>query len=391
MKSFEVIRKDFLQSIEIYINHPYKSHFLSIHHRHRDTGIRRAALLKDYILHCPNLTIMNQLIKHYLERSQELEEVLLNLKLQYKKTITKAEIKVDASLLRGGNKHPSSLWTYVNNVFQQTKNQAPIENNLSIIKNPIFDVFLPVENISKVGNSAASAHVVTRYQDKKNQKINYFVKSLNNDEIGNAIAEVIYAQIWNYFIGDRASKSLLLLSEYDKKIIGIASKGINEFQEYKSINEDQKDYPGLIQILFYVCVLIENDFHICNFGTGLFNGKRCYGKIDHDYIVSFWDTLKYAKFMTEVPHSFQELFKKKSMSSLFFLLESMRFSPVKANSRILALGHKIRPGRPSTVTSHTMMNQIRNRAITRNNQKELEYTINDFILKTRSAQINNFF
>ncbi|MBK2344239.1 hypothetical protein IBE11_04270 [Francisella tularensis subsp. novicida] len=79
------------------------------------------------------------------------------------------------------------------------------------------------------------------------------------------------------------------------------------------------------------------------------------------------------------------------MSSLFFLLESMRFSPVKANSRILALGHKIRPGRPSTVTSHTMMNQIRNRAITRNNQKELEYTINDFILKTRSAQINNFF
>lgn len=232
---------------------------------------------------------------------------------------------------------------------------------------------------------------MTRYQDKKNQKINYFVKSLNNDEIGNAIAEVIYAQIWNYFIGDRASKSLLLLSEYDKKIIGIASKGINEFQEYKSINEDQKDYPGLIQILFYVCVLIENDFHICNFGTGLFNGKRCYGKIDHDYIVSFWDTLKYAKFMTEVPHSFQELFKKKSMSSLFFLLESMRFSPVKANSRILALGHKIRPGRPSTVTSHTMMNQIRNRAITRNNQKELEYTINDFILKTRSAQINNFF
>lgn len=170
MKSFEVIRKDFLQSIEIYINHPYKSHFLSIHHRHRDTGIRRAALLKDYILHCPNLTIMNQLIKHYLERSQELEEVLLNLKLQYKKTITKAEIKVDASLLRGGNKHPSSLWTYVNNVFQQTKNQAPIENNLSIIKNPIFDVFLPVENISKVGNSAASAHVVTRYQDKKIKK-----------------------------------------------------------------------------------------------------------------------------------------------------------------------------------------------------------------------------
>nr|MCX3303563.1 hypothetical protein [Bacillus pacificus] len=102
MKNFEVIRKDFLQSIEIYINHSYKSHFLSIHHRHRDTDIRGAALLKDYILLCPNLTIMNQLIKHYLEKSRELEEVLLNLKLQYKKTITKAEIKVDASLLRGG-------------------------------------------------------------------------------------------------------------------------------------------------------------------------------------------------------------------------------------------------------------------------------------------------
>ncbi|MBK2356332.1 hypothetical protein [Francisella hispaniensis] len=79
------------------------------------------------------------------------------------------------------------------------------------------------------------------------------------------------------------------------------------------------------------------------------------------------------------------------MSSLFLLLESMRFSPVKANSRILELGHKIRLGRPSTVTSHMMMSQFRNKAITRNNQKELEYTINDFILKTRPTEINRFF
>ncbi|EDO65664.1 hypothetical protein BSY87_05875 [Francisella tularensis subsp. holarctica FSC022] len=79
------------------------------------------------------------------------------------------------------------------------------------------------------------------------------------------------------------------------------------------------------------------------------------------------------------------------MSSLFLLLESMRFSPVKANSRILELGHKIRLGRPSTVTSHMMMSQFRNKAITRSNQKELEYTINDFILKTRPAEISRFF
>lgn len=83
MKNFEIIRKDFLQSIDIYINHPHKSHFLNIHHRHSNTGIQRAKLLKDYILYCPTLTIMNQLIKHYLEKSEELEKVLLKLKLQH--------------------------------------------------------------------------------------------------------------------------------------------------------------------------------------------------------------------------------------------------------------------------------------------------------------------
>ncbi|MDE4998966.1 hypothetical protein NAI79_12155, partial [Francisella tularensis subsp. holarctica] len=77
-----------------------------------------------------------------------------------------------------GNKHPSSLWTYVNNVVQQTKNQTPIDNNLSIINNTIFDVFLHVQNISKIGNSTASEHVVNRYKYKKNEKVNYFVKSL---------------------------------------------------------------------------------------------------------------------------------------------------------------------------------------------------------------------
>ncbi|MDE4944949.1 hypothetical protein NAI65_11630, partial [Francisella tularensis subsp. holarctica] len=81
----------------------------------------------------------------------------------YTTTFTKAVINVDASLIRGGNKHPIYLWTYVNNVFQQTKNKTPIENNLSIKNNPIFDVILPVQNISKIGQSTASAHVVTRY------------------------------------------------------------------------------------------------------------------------------------------------------------------------------------------------------------------------------------
>ncbi|MDE5014807.1 hypothetical protein NAI47_12530, partial [Francisella tularensis subsp. holarctica] len=79
-------------------------------------------------------------------------------------------------------------------------------------------------------------------------------------------------------------------------------------KEYKSLSGDQKDFPGIIHILFYVCVFIENVFNICNFGTGLFIGKRCYSKIDHDYIVSFWVALKYGNFMTEVSHNFQDLF-----------------------------------------------------------------------------------
>ncbi|MDE4976323.1 hypothetical protein NAI43_11530, partial [Francisella tularensis subsp. holarctica] len=76
---------------------------------------------------------------------------------------------------------------------------------------------------------------VTRFKDKKNEKVKYFVKSLNINEVVNAIAEVIYAHIWNYFIGNRASKSLLF-STHENKIIGIASKGINDFQEYKSLS-----------------------------------------------------------------------------------------------------------------------------------------------------------
>lgn len=55
------------------------------------------------------------------------------------------------------------------------------------------------------------------------------VKSLainNQKDIENAIAETFYVQVPNYFIKDRASKSLLLSQN---KIVGLASQGLKDF------------------------------------------------------------------------------------------------------------------------------------------------------------------
>ena len=55
------------------------------------------------------------------------------------------------------------------------------------------------------------------------------VKSLainNQKDIENAIAEIFYVQVSNYFIKDRASKSLLLSQN---KIVGLASQGLKDF------------------------------------------------------------------------------------------------------------------------------------------------------------------
>ena len=66
------------------------------------------------------------------------------------------------------------------------------------------------------------------------------VKSLainNQKDIENAIAEIFYVQVSNYFIKDRASKSLLLSQ---KKIVGLASQGLKDFQAYNTIPEEKK-------------------------------------------------------------------------------------------------------------------------------------------------------
>ncbi|MFV9925215.1 MAG: hypothetical protein AB8U93_06260 [Francisella endosymbiont of Hyalomma scupense] len=109
--------------------------------------------------------------------------------------------------------------------------------------------------------------------------------------IDNGIAEVVYAQIWSYLIGERTSESRFVID--NNKIIGICSRGLNGFKEYGKMTDKEKlDTKGLISILVFVYLLMEDYFHIFNYGQADFNRETYFAKIDHDYIVVNWKTMK---------------------------------------------------------------------------------------------------
>ncbi|API87653.1 hypothetical protein [Francisella uliginis] len=307
-------------------------------------------------------------------------------------------IKKEAKILIGGNNTTSSLRTYVNNAYKSIKKRE--EQNTSVLfKSTNIDNDLFTCEESQLGEapkkvSKTSAHEIKVYRGDNNL---FFMKPFNQSSreyqknIDNGIAEVVYAQIWRYLIGERASESRLVTK--NGNIIGICSKGLKGFTEYgKMTNQDKLDTKGLISILVFVYLLMEDDFHIFNYGQMSFENDKdkYFGKIDHDYIVDKWNIL--SKDSTKFKISeLSKVLKSKNLASFINLLSAnSRFNPASGNDFMLRAAHTARAkmsSRKKTTTSRSQAAFFRSNLATRDNVNEFDKTINT--IKQRCNNLEN--
>ncbi|MCF6807180.1 hypothetical protein L3V79_02095 [Thiotrichales bacterium 19S9-12] len=215
---------------------------------------------------------------------------------------------------------------------------------------------------------AKSAHEVKPYvgkDDYPNLKESkgpvYFIKQFNESTIDSqrkdAIAEIAYANIWRFFIGERASESLLVTETDDagkEKIVGLASRGLKGFKPYAGmLNEESlKIPPGFISVLFYTALLMEYDLHKQNIGTSIVDDEEFFSKIDHDYIVAH--LLEVLKSNPELLDKLAKAVAKNSVVDFLDVMDGIRFNPTHKNSPLLIAAHKLRGAifnGPNTATS----------------------------------------
>ena len=159
------------------------------------------------------------------------------------------------------------------------------------------------------------------------------------------------------FIGERASRSLLLV-DGKERICGLCSEGLMGFQSYSTMSPQTKvSTIGLMSILFYTYVLMEDDLHVENFGvselkkSGGSEKLHVYSKIDHDYIVAHWPSMQtkdhslFSNQKYKQEHAlFKRFFNTKGLSAfnvLKSLLNNARFSPLRSNPLALRLFIKL--------------------------------------------------
>lgn len=153
METFARTQHSFLEAVELYIRHPSKAGIFNVIHRHGNEGIKRAKLLQQYILASDDLEQLHQLITGYLDKSPNFESILSIINptaLQDQKNNLKS--KNDALLLKGGNKNPSSLWSYINNFSQKINIATASQSNLFDTNHPIFKVFLQKRTLNTTQN-----------------------------------------------------------------------------------------------------------------------------------------------------------------------------------------------------------------------------------------------
>jgi len=372
-----------IRAVQLYLNNDKKN---SIWHGAK--GNDRARLLLNFIGKCgseDNGRDYNQLIKSYLDKMvtgdliKRIEDKYVIRKCSKVSVfIPTLDFKSIAKSLNTGADRVYSLRTLVANACNAkmgvvdlpcffgapagitppntpitTPHREPLYNNFY---NP--DIAIPLNILKKVpdknGKISKSAHEVEQYKSLNGEL--YFVKRItpedNREEQENInIAEVIYSHIWRWFLGERASMSLLVLEE--ENVIGICSKGLSNFQEYACVTSDKKyRYPGLFSIIFYAYILMENDLHTKNIGImdmvipGGLPNQKVYGKIDHDYIASKWKSHADGDDFSKTFDS--ELVKSllnddvPQPSKFLGLLDKFRFSPGTINSAPLRFGHSAR-------------------------------------------------
>ncbi|MCL9782707.1 hypothetical protein M9194_14825 [Vibrio sp. S4M6] len=388
-----------LTAIRNYLNQPpalRRSKFNpNFHHRHGETGIKRAQLLEKYLMQNTPSPRSSQgssgdrrgAISLEREEFNELLDRQALLLETYKKgkvspallavidgsgLVTDKHIK-DAKLLNGGNSHTSSLRRYVMN--SEVTEEAPPITNKPIGEEIAEDSYLIDRSQLKNtgGDVSQSAHAVTRY---KKDDTYYFGKnfpsadSVSPEELAEtkekALAEVCYSMLWQSFIGDRASSSMFMKNE-NGEIDGICSKGLPGFREYKSCLEDgdAAATPGMLPILVTAFLLEEDDLHSKNIGKCEIDGRQVYGKIDHDYIADKYGTDQQPNFPIE---RLAEFLNSPTPQTADDMGREMRFSPITKNSRLLRMGHAIRNffniGPDTTLGKHHR-NEFYSRSLTR--------------------------
>lgn len=397
------IKNIYFNKINNYIDNPTKSGWLNwqVSHHHGSTGIKRAKLLKSYINRITNEDDLKSLIDAYESQdSYKVFHILKNLNNRNRLILVDKKdydqcIK-DAEFLCGGNESNSSLRRYLKSKTENTRatyRPSNLHGKIdSLSHNDEYSVKSSSLEKEEKDNVVKSAHYVRKF--KKNNT-EYYVKNLTNDEQKeNAIAEVIYSQLWSYFIGERASKSVLVTDDTDS-IVGIASKGIPNFQAYANFKDDTSQPQGIISVLFLSCLLKEQDLHMYNFGKGSFYSEskqkniELFAKIDHDYIIDKWAQ---GDNLSEVnPVKVSELadaINNNDLAKFIGISKSIRFSPSNMNNRMLQLCHKLRnkfTDKPDTTTGNGDAHDFLKNVINKQNTAEF----NDLITRFKSSLSND--
>ncbi|QSH40598.1 hypothetical protein P0136_12435 [Lentisphaerota bacterium ZTH] len=165
-----------------------------------------------------------------------------------------------------------------------------------------------------------------------------------------AVAEVFYAKAWRYLLGKQVSASLIMRGEGAVKPVGICSKGLTDFVEYHDIIRSEEmmheslHIPGLIAITVLAYLLMEDDLHVMNLGWTNVDGKRVFGKIDHDYLTADWKN-NWAQ--NQLVRQFDinyllNFIRRPSYDTLKVMMKRMRFSPGTQNSVLWRTGSYLR-------------------------------------------------
>ncbi|MBU2895162.1 hypothetical protein [Vibrio hepatarius] len=352
---------------------------------HGGGGQVRATILKSYVDNSQPIYI-GRLISEYLSASVSPGTLNKIIKDNSQKDCFK-----HAKILNGGGRNSSSLRTFINSAHTRvTSGDAqftkPYHNKIlegksvppvSIAGNQFI---ILKDNLNKVKDLNSSAHTVTMYQHKSTNEM-YFGKSLTDgsEEKVNALAEVLYSLIWQKFIGDRSSKSLIMIDD-SNKISGICSKGLNQFSELKT-QIGKNGYPtklGLLSIAVLSYLLVEDDLHTKNVGTFNYHGESVFGKIDHDYIVSKFNTHRSHfnnDFNLEILIAY---LVTQDVNILKVILKSLRFSPGTKNSTMLNVGHYLRGmnGGANTTLGRKATRDFYSNYVTIHNKAECEFLKN---------------
>ncbi|MCP3966881.1 MAG: hypothetical protein GY750_05215 [Lentisphaerae bacterium] len=418
-----------IESIDTYVANPDKASWYNwqLAEHHGSKGIERALYLKYYLIIAQTHTFdfFWEMLDKFRARKvtgEFLRKIdIVNSKGLKKEIDAKGDLQSigldysgnlgvqvfyngQAELLNGGNTKPSSLRKYIDTVcisFRYVSQQQRRERSVSLSRYDFLfehkehlddsfdenDIKIFEKNLKLKSTINQSAHIIRKYVSKIDGKTLYFSKDLNQTnrsvELSNYAVEIMYASLWQWFLGKRVSSSLLRIN-LKGNVVGICSKGLPYFIEFAGITLEQALWhKGLVSIIFYAYLLMEDDLHTKNIGLTVqydsdqSRGIAVFGKIDHDYLATNWSNggltfikqfpLRKIRLLIQAtgPRAFQDLFS------------SFRFSPGTGNNFFLQLAHSLR-FKPSTTRSHNEASTFLTGLVQSHYQNELVETVKHF-------------